>query len=179
MIAHLTAGKIIAIAAIGAAVDLTTAVATDNVTIALINGLPAIMGAAASVIAAVGSIAAMYFAYRANAKVGVVVEKTAAIETKVDGINLAALQRAKEHGEMTTQAATDIGAAQTAQAHAEGHLEGVLTEQERGIREQVRIEQAKVGQTNPPALDAAVGKIADAAGAIADKVAGPEKKSES
>jgi hypothetical protein len=179
MTPHLTAAKIIAIAAVGAAVDLTTAVATDNVTIALINGLPAIMGAAASVIAAVGSLAAVYFAYRANLNSAMAVKKSETIETKVDGINLAALQRAREHGEMTTQAATDIGAAQTAQAHAEGHLEGVLTEQERGIREQVRVAQAKVGQTNPPALDAAVGKIADAAGAIADKVAGPEKKSES
>jgi hypothetical protein len=135
---------------------------------ALIRNIPSILAGIAAI-----------FAYLAKRKSD---SNSAAIEVvhqKVNGLNAAALAGAVSAGQAATQAAFDVGAAQTKAAHAEGHLEGVLTEQERGIREQVRVAQAKVGQTNPPALDAAVGKIADAAGAIADKVAGPEKKSES
>lgn len=136
---------------------------------ALIRNIPSILAGIAAI-----------FAYLAKRKSD---SNSAAIEVvhqKVNGLNAAALAGAVSAGQAATQAAFDVGAAQTKAAHAEGHLEGVLTEQERGIREQVRVAQAKVGQpADPPGLADAVGKIADAAGAIADKVAGPEKKSES
>lgn len=105
--------------------------------------------------------------------------KLEVVHSKVDGLTSELVKTTKEKGEAATQAATDVGAAQTKAAHAEGHLEGVLTEQERGIREQVRVEEAK--RKNPPPADTglanAVGKIADVVEKVASKVApDPEVK---
>lgn len=105
-------------------------------------------------------------------------QEIAIVHQKVNGLNAAALVVVKEAGEAATKAATDIGAAQTKAAHAEGHLEGVLTEQERGIREQVRVAEAKRtgAQSADTGLANAVGKIADVVEKVASKVTDPEVK---
>lgn len=124
------------------------------------------------IIPTVVAIFAALMAYLAKAKSEQNAVAIEVVHQKVNGLNAAALVQVTKAGEAATQAATDIGAAQTKAAHAEGHLEGVLTEQERGIREQVRVEEAK-RKDLPPAdkgLADAVGKIADVAVSIAGKV---------
>jgi hypothetical protein len=119
---YVSAGKVVLIAASAATAGALGAItATRNdVLIELIRETPAIIGA-------VAGVAAMYFAYRAKSTASLVHTEVVEVKRSVNGMTQAAVQ-----------AATDVGVAQTAQAHAEGHLEGVVAEQSRKAGEDAR-----------------------------------------
>jgi hypothetical protein len=77
-----------------------------------------------------------------DTKVAAVVEKVDVVHDKVNGLTAERVQAEKERGQAAVKSATELGEAKVAQARAEGHSEGVAVEQERGIKEQIRIKQA-------------------------------------
>jgi hypothetical protein len=130
---HLTAAEriVAASAAVGSAAAMAVAPSLDWSIITA--------GVAGAIVSSTVSGAILLFINkRLNAVHAIAVETAHA----VDGINKAALANMEAKGNAATQAAVDVGAAQTKAAHAEGHLEGVLKEQERGIQEQIRIKEA-------------------------------------
>jgi len=167
-----------------------------NITIALIQVLPAIIGAFASALVALGSIFAAYFAYKANARgdqnskdiaaskeaskagtvavqqqIATVHEVAAGTLEKVNGLSDARDAATKERGDITTAAAVEAGELKERAAFAEGQHKGVVDEQKRNIEEQIRVANAKK-DTPDSTIGSSVEKIADAA----VKIAGVETK---
>ena len=139
---HLTAAEriVAASAAVGSAAAMVVAPSLDwNL---IVSG---VVGAIVS--SSISGMILIFINRRLNAVHTSVVE----VAKSVNGLHEAAVAKEKQMGQALVAAAQEVGAATTLAAHAEGHLEGVVAEQERGVKEQIRVAEAK--RDEPPPAD--------------------------